>query len=300
MFVGLMELVQGIAAAVPIIEGAVPFQTTDDLKTQVLDTAAEGGGGKPGVYQEITGWKALGQGGFEHLQGQGRFGQFLGISKAPGQIPPDFAGLGLFGLNRGGLREMVAEVYGIEVPGRQQSQGQDFIAFDGFALGVVIDETQVFQAFAPLRENGAIKDQAVVPGGPGPMQPLPEIGEEAPIKGSPTPFGLLEAVKGSFLACTRDWSGRRSKSWTILICRNTRLGRTNRSCRALTPSCLRIPAPVRWLWIMQHGKQFLDPQLQIGPEIFQGRFDLPLKASDFPVMQGKAPFVWFLLMITQS
>jgi len=50
---------------------------------------------------------------------------------------------------------------------------------------------------------------------------------------------------------------------------------------------------------MQPGKQFLDPQLQIGPEIFQGRFDLPLKASDFPVMQEKAPFVWFLLTITR-
>jgi hypothetical protein len=42
---------------------------------------------------------------------------------------------------------------------------------------------------------------------------------------------------------------------------------------------------------MQHGKQFLDPQLQTGPEIFQGRFDLSLKASDVSVMQRKAPFV---------
>jgi len=51
---------------------------------------------------------------------------------------------------------------------------------------------------------------------------------------------------------------------------------------------------------MQHGKQFLDPQFQAGAEIFQGRFDLSLKESDFPVMQEKAPLLWFLLMITQS
>jgi hypothetical protein len=51
---------------------------------------------------------------------------------------------------------------------------------------------------------------------------------------------------------------------------------------------------------MQHGKQFLDPQLQTGPEICQGRFDLPLKASNFPVMQEKAPLLWDLLMISQS
>jgi hypothetical protein len=50
---------------------------------------------------------------------------------------------------------------------------------------------------------------------------------------------------------------------------------------------------------MQHGKQPLDPQLQAGPEIFQGRFDLTLKTNDFPVMQEKAPLLWFLLMIAQ-
>ena len=51
---------------------------------------------------------------------------------------------------------------------------------------------------------------------------------------------------------------------------------------------------------MQHGKQFLDPQLQVGPKIFQGRFDLPLKANDFPVMQEQAPFMWYSLMISKS
>jgi len=32
---------------------------------------------------------------------------------------------------------------------------------------------------------------------------------------------------------------------------------------------------------MQPGKQFLDPQFQVGADIFQGRLDLPLKESDF-------------------
>jgi hypothetical protein len=51
---------------------------------------------------------------------------------------------------------------------------------------------------------------------------------------------------------------------------------------------------------MQYGKQFLDPQFQVSAEIFQGRFDLSLKANDFPVMQGQAPFMWFLFTISQS
>lgn len=51
---------------------------------------------------------------------------------------------------------------------------------------------------------------------------------------------------------------------------------------------------------MQHGKQFLEPQFQVGAKIFQRRFDLPLKENGFPVMQEKAPFMWVSLMITQS
>jgi len=51
---------------------------------------------------------------------------------------------------------------------------------------------------------------------------------------------------------------------------------------------------------MQRGKQLLDPQFQVGAEIFQGRFDLPLKVSEFPVMQEKAPFCVVLLVISQS
>jgi len=69
---------------------------------------------------------------------------------------------------------------------------------------VVIDETQVFQALAPLGEGRGIQDKAVVLGGLGPTQPLPRVGEEAPIKGPPTPFGLFEAVEGVFLGPKKE------------------------------------------------------------------------------------------------
>jgi len=51
---------------------------------------------------------------------------------------------------------------------------------------------------------------------------------------------------------------------------------------------------------VQHGKQFLEPQFQIGPELFQRRVDLPLKASEFFVMHKKAPFLWLCLTKTIS
>jgi hypothetical protein len=44
---------------------------------------------------------------------------------------------------------------------------------------------------------------------------------------------------------------------------------------------------------MQHGKQFLEPQFQVGAEIFQRRFDLSLKTSDLSVMQREALFMLF-------
>jgi len=168
VFVGLIELFQGIAETGPIIEGAVPLQTADDLEAQVLDAATEGGGGKPGVHQEIGGRKALSQGCLEHLHGQGRFGQ-LGIPETTGQVAPGLEGPGLSDLHRGGLGEMVAEVHGIEIVGRQPSQAQDLVALDGFSLGVVIDETQVLQVLTQFGESGGIQDQAVFPGSLGPL-----------------------------------------------------------------------------------------------------------------------------------
>jgi hypothetical protein len=44
---------------------------------------------------------------------------------------------------------------------------------------------------------------------------------------------------------------------------------------------------------MQHGKQFLEPQFQIGTEIYQSRFDLPWKTSDLSIMQREAAFMRF-------
>jgi len=51
VFVGPIELFQGIAETCLIIEDAVPFQTADDLEAQVLDAATEGWG----VNQASTG-----------------------------------------------------------------------------------------------------------------------------------------------------------------------------------------------------------------------------------------------------
>lgn len=47
---------------------------------------------------------------------------------------------------------------------------------------------------------------------------------------------------------------------------------------------------------VQHGKQFLEPQSQIGPELFQSRFDLALKVSKLFVTLKTAPFLWFLVI----
>ena len=49
---------------------------------------------------------------------------------------------------------------------------------------------------------------------------------------------------------------------------------------------------------VQHGKQFLEPQFQVGPELLQGCFDLPLKESEFFVMQEEGSFFVVLLIIS--
>ena len=63
---------------------------------------------------------------------------------------------------------------------------------------MVIDETQILQMVTPFGESGSIQDQVVFPGSLGPVEPPAQVGEEAPIKRLPTPFGILEAVKGIF------------------------------------------------------------------------------------------------------
>jgi len=276
VLVGLIELDQGIADPVPIIEDAVPLQAADDLEAQGLDTAAEGGGSKPGVHQEIAGRKALSQGCLDHLQGQGRFAQLLSILQTSGQISPGLAGLGLSGLRRGGLGAMVAEIHGIEIFGGQQSQGQDLIAFDGFALGVVIDETQIFQALAPFGEGGGIQDEAVVLGSFGPLQPPAQLDKETP-----------------------EQRLNRSVQQVVdrLEMQKHQIGKDKQEVPGAETFMLADTGSGQIALDMQRGKQFLDPQFQVGAEIFQGRFDLSLKENDFPVMQEKAPFMWVSLMI---
>jgi len=195
---------------------------------------------------------------------------------------------------------MVAEVDRIEISGRQQSQGQDLVAVDGFALGVVIDEAQVFQALAPFGEDRSIQDEAVFPGGLGPLQPSAQVGEEAPVKRPPTPFGLLETVKGIFLGLKQGLERSVEQVMDGLDMQKHQVGENKQEMPGAEAFMLADTGAGQMALDMQHGKQFLDPQLQVGPEIFQGRFDLPLKESDLSIMQEKAPFLWFLLIISKG
>ena len=78
---------------------------------------------------------------------------------------------------------MMAEDDGIEISWCKQYQG--LIAFDGFSLGVVIGETQIFQALSPSGKGGGIQDDAIVLGGLEPLQPAPQKTEEASVKRPP-------------------------------------------------------------------------------------------------------------------
>jgi len=195
---------------------------------------------------------------------------------------------------------MMAEAYGIEIPGRQQSQGQDLVALDGFPLGVVINEAQVFQALAPLGEGGSIQDQAVFPDGFGPLQPPPQKGQKAPVKRPPTPFGFFEAVEGVFLGFKPGLERSTQQVVNRLNVQECQVGEDEQKIHGWNAFILADTGSGQMTLDMQHGKLFLDPQFEVSPKIFQGRFDLPLKASDFPVMQGKAPLSVVLLVISQS
>jgi len=186
----------------------------------------------------------------------------------------------------------VAEVHGVEILGRQQSQGQDLVAFDGFPLGVVIDETQVFQALAPFGEGGGIQDQAVLPGGPGPVQPPAQVEEEAPVKRPPTPFGLLEAVEGVFLGLKQRLERSVEQVMDGLEMQKHHIGQDKHEEPRAEAFTFADAGAGQMALDMEHGKQIFEPQFQIGVEIFQRRFDLSLKETDFPVMQEKAPLLW--------
>ena len=158
---------------------------------------------------------------------------------------------------------------------------------------MVIDETQVFQVLAPFGEGGGIQDQAVFPGGLGPVQPPAQVGEEAPVKRPPTPFGLLEAVEGVFLGQKQGLKRSVEQVMDGLDMQKHQIGQDKQEVPRAEAFAFADTGAGQMALDMQHGKQFLEPQFQVGAEIFQGRFDLPLKTSDFSVMQKKAPFMWF-------
>ena len=196
--------------------------------------------------------------------------------------------------------EMVAEVHGIEIARGQQAQGQDLVTFNGFALGVVIDEAQIFQALAPFGQRRGIQNEAVVPSGLGPAQPLAQIGQEASVKRPPTPFGFLEAVEGVFLGQKQRLKRSVQQLMDGFDMQKHQVGEDKQEVPGAEALAFADTGSGEMTLDTQHGKQFLDPQFQGDAEIFQGRFDLSLKASDLSVMQGKAPFVWYLLVISQS
>jgi len=165
---------------------------------------------------------------------------------------------------------------------------------------VVIDETQVFQALAPFGEGGGVQDEAVVPDGLGPVQFPPQKNEEAPVKWPPTPFGFLEAVKGVFLRLNQGLKRSVEQVVDRLDMQERQVGEDKQEKPGAEALLLADTGRGEMALNMQPGKQFLDPQLQAGPKIFQGRFDLSLKESYFPVMQEMAPFMWYLLVISQS
>src|SRR5208282_985127 len=178
--------------------------------------------------------------------------------------------------------------------GSQQSQGQDLVARDGFPLGVVVDETQVFQALPPFGEGGGIQDQAVVSGGLGPVQPCAQVGQEAPVKRPPAPFGLLKAVEGVFLGQEQGLQRPVEQVMDGLNMQKRQIGQDKQEVQGAEPLALADTGSGQMTLDVQPGKQSLDPQLQVGAELFQRRFDLSLKESDLSVMQREAPFLWFL------
>jgi len=146
----------------------------------------------------------------------------------------------------------------------------------------------------PFGESGDIQDQAVFPGSLGPVSPPAQVGEEAPIKRSPTPFGLLEAVKGIFLGQKQTLQRSAEQVMDGLDVQKHQIGQDKQEVSRAEALAFADTGAGQVALDMQHDKQFLEPQFQVGAEIFQRRFDLPLKTSDHFVMQREAPFMWFL------
>ncbi|MGQ9688628.1 MAG: hypothetical protein ACUVXF_07585, partial [Desulfobaccales bacterium] len=106
----------------------------------------------------------------------------------------------------------------------------------------------------------------------------------------PTPFGLLEAVEGVFLGLKEGFKRSVDQVVDGLDRQKRQIGEDEQEMHGAKTFVLADARSGQMTLDMQPGKQLLDPQLQTGPEIFQGRFDLSLKTSDVSVMQGRLLF----------
>ena len=137
-------------------------------------------------------------------------------------------------------------------------------------LGVLIYETQVFQALTPFGEGGGIQDEAVVPGSFGPLQPPAQVGEEAPIKRPPTPFGLLEAVKGIFLGQKQALQRSLEQVMDGFDAQKHQIGQDKQEVPRAEALTFADTGAVQMALDMQHGKQFLEPQFQVARKFISG------------------------------
>jgi hypothetical protein len=160
-------------------------------------------------------------------------------------------------------------------------------------LGVIVDQAQVFHGLAPLGQDGGIQDQAIVRCGLPPVQLPPQIGKKTPVKRPPTPFGLLKAIEGVLLALNQGLERPVQQIMDSLDMRKNQIGQDKQELNRRTAFPFTDTGAGEMRFDVQQGKQFLDPQFQIAPELLQSCFDLPLKTSDLSVMQREAPFLWF-------
>jgi hypothetical protein len=119
------------------------------------------------------------------------------------------------------------------------------------------------------------------------------VGEEAPIKRPPTLFGLLKAVKGVIWGQEQGLSLPLEQVMDGLDVQKHQIGQDKQEVPRAEALAFSDTGSGQMALDMQHGKQFLEPQLQASTEIFQRRFDLSLKTSALSVMQREDPFMWF-------
>lgn len=179
--------------------------------------------------------------------------------EASGCLSPGLYRAGLPGTLRSDARETEVEIHRPEIPGRQQSQGQDLIARDRFPLGVIVDQAQIFHGLAPLGQESGIQDQAVVRRGLGPLQLPPQIGEKAPVKRPPTPFGLLKAIEGVLLGLNQGLERSVQQVMDGLDMHKNQIGQDKQEVYRGTAFPFTDTRSGEMRFDVQHGKQFLDP-----------------------------------------